>query len=63
MPNPSLAYIYMGAIYMFSAFIRLLLCILIFAYMCGYITSCYPTSEQAHNLCNTTTIAIKHNTK
>ena len=33
-PNPSLAYIYMGAIYMFSAFIWLLLCILSFAYMC-----------------------------
>ena len=33
-PNTSLEYIYMGSIYMFSAFILMLICTLSLAYMC-----------------------------
>ena len=44
-PNPSLAYIYMGAIYMFSAFIWMLICIMSFAYTnLGMLQACCPIS-------------------
>ena len=43
--NTSLEYIYIGAIYMFSALIQLLLCILSSSYMClCMLLACCPTS-------------------